>query len=164
PPSPPVEQNAPPPPPAAQVTGTPAPEEQPVPPPERQPPPEPVSPGPNTERVKASPLARKIAEQLGIDLAQVHGTGPGGRIIESDVETFRERGPAAPAPGVPEAPAGGVPAAAVVRTPPAAPTAPAGTVASERPLTPMRKTIARRLTESKQTIPHFYLTADVDVE
>jgi pyruvate dehydrogenase E2 component (dihydrolipoamide acetyltransferase) len=93
--------------------------------------------------VKASPLARKVAAEYGIELAQVHGTGPGGRVVEADVEEFRQRGAPA-APKMPSAAPGGAAAA------------------SERPLSPIRKTIARRLTESKQTIPHFYLTTDVD--
>lgn len=101
-------------------------------------------------RVKASPLAKKVAADHGIDLRAVIGTGPGGRIIEADVEEALRR---APAPSAQPAAAGvasvGIPQ---VNLP-----------GSERPMSPMRKIIAKRLSESKQTIPHFYLTLDVDM-
>jgi pyruvate dehydrogenase E2 component (dihydrolipoamide acetyltransferase) len=85
---------------------------------------------------KASPLARKLAEQRGIDLRTVQGTGPGGRIVERDVEARAVR-----------------------------PVAPAVTpTAGERrePLSLMRATIARRMAESKTTVPHFYVTTEID--
>ena len=116
-------------------------------------------------RVFASPLARRIAAEKGIDLSQVAGSGPHGRIVKVDVEAAK--------PGV-------VTTAAVATTPaPAAATAPAmATGASaetvkkmfadreyvEMPLDGMRKIIAARLTEAKQTIPHFYLRRDVQLD
>jgi pyruvate dehydrogenase E2 component (dihydrolipoamide acetyltransferase) len=99
-------------------------------------------------RVKSSPLARKVAEEHGIDIAALTGTGPGGRIIEADVEDALRRAPST-APAAPAAPA--------------AASAPAAEGGAERRMSPMRKAIARRLTESKQSIPHFYLSIDVDM-
>ncbi len=99
-------------------------------------------------RVAASPLVRKIARERSIDLARVRGTGPHGRIVKRDVEGLAATS-AAPAAS-------------------AAPSAIATRVLGERrppttvKLSQMRKTIARRLTESKQSVPHFYLTIDVD--
>jgi pyruvate dehydrogenase E2 component (dihydrolipoyllysine-residue acetyltransferase) len=98
-------------------------------------------------RVFASPLARRIAVDKGIDLRQVKGTGPGGRIVQKDVEEFS---PAA-APAVT-----GTPAAAEAPRP-------AGKT-EVVPLTKMRAAIAAALQKSKQQIPHFYETIDVDVE
>jgi pyruvate dehydrogenase E2 component (dihydrolipoamide acetyltransferase) len=99
------------------------------------------------ERVKATPLAKKVAVARGIDLAQVRGTGPGGRIVEADVEGAAQQAPTAPSPGRP-----------------ASPTArPAPSPGQIRPLTPMRKTIAQRLTHSKQTVPHFYVSMEIDM-
>jgi pyruvate dehydrogenase E2 component (dihydrolipoamide acetyltransferase) len=96
----------------------------------------------------ASPYVRKVAREKGIDLAGAQGTGPGGRVTPSDLEGMAAR-PTAAAP------------APLAR--PAAPLALPGLAASEaRPLSPMRKTIARRLAESKATVPHFYLSIDVD--
>jgi pyruvate dehydrogenase E2 component (dihydrolipoamide acetyltransferase) len=108
------------------------------------------------ERVVASPLAKRIAEARGIDLALVRGTGPGGRIIKADVEGF--------APGVAAAPA---PAPAVIPALVQTPTAAAiedGAPFTEDKLSNVRKVIARRLTESKQTVPHFYLTIDIRLD
>jgi len=99
-------------------------------------------------RIKASPLARRIAEEKGIDLSSVQGSGPGGRIVKADLE-------AAPA-AAPKAP----PAAAAAATPLAAGEIPHEAVK----LSSMRKTIARRLTEAKQTIPHYYLTVDIQLD
>lgn len=107
----------------------------------------------NGDRVMASPYVRKTARDLGIDLAGTTGTGPGGRIVASDLEALKHE------------PSGG---AALVRSGPAATAmarAPEPSRLAEpevRPLSMMRKTIARRLTESKTTVPHFYLTIDVD--
>lgn len=100
-------------------------------------------------RVFASPLARRIARDAEIDLAQVTGSGPHGRIVKADVEQARAGG-VAKAPPRPAAP----------------PAAPAGITPAyvEIPHTNMRKTIARRLTEAKQTVPHFYLTIDCDID
>ena len=102
-------------------------------------------------RVLASPYVRKVAREKGIDLHGVLGTGTGGRVVAADLESI----PAPAAPGatsLARVPAAQVPAAL-----------PAPVDESEvRPLSPMRKTIARRLTESKATVPHFYLSIDVD--
>jgi pyruvate dehydrogenase E2 component (dihydrolipoamide acetyltransferase) len=99
-------------------------------------------------RIKASPLARRIAEEKGIDLSSVQGSGPAGRIVKADLE-------AAPAKAVASAPAQAA--------------APAPATEAEIPheavkLSSMRKTIARRLTESKQTVPHYYLTVDIQLD
>jgi pyruvate dehydrogenase E2 component (dihydrolipoamide acetyltransferase) len=118
------------------------------------------------ESIKASPLARRMAQERGLDLRQVRGTGPEGRIVKRDVEAALEGGaPAAPAPAAPkEAPA---PAQAPARTPapvvrPPAPAVEEGAYEAV-PLSQMRKTIARRLAQSKFTAPHFYLTMEVDM-
>ena len=101
------------------------------------------------DRLRASPLARRLAAQRGVDLSRLQGSGPGGRIVRIDVERAQAVAPA-PAP---------------VAAPPAA--APAGSGASaftEVPHSSMRRTIARRLAESKSTIPHFYLTVECRME
>jgi pyruvate dehydrogenase E2 component (dihydrolipoamide acetyltransferase) len=112
--------------------------------------------------IKASPLARRIAEEHNIDLRQVQGTGPGGRIVRDDIEDFLEqRGPTgAPAPtaAAPTAPA---PAAQQAPTPAAPEKLPPDTEAV--PLSRVQALIARRLTESKQTIPHFYVSTEIDM-
>ena len=115
-------------------------------------------------RVKASPLAKRIAEEKGINLAQVQGTGPEGRIVKSDVESFvpgNARHPAAPAtPGTqPAAPAPRQHRCSSPRTAPAA----SGDY-EDIPLSQMRKTIARRLSESLFTAPHFYLTMEINMD
>jgi pyruvate dehydrogenase E2 component (dihydrolipoamide acetyltransferase) len=119
------------------------------------------------ERVIASPLAKKLALALKVDLAGLAGTGPGGRIVRADVEAAAGR---VPLPGVLPAPVAAPPApvAAPAAAPIAAPVAavpdaaippPAGAFETVK-LSNMRRTIARRLTESKTTVPHFYLTVD----
>ena len=118
------------------------------------------TPGP-PGRVKISPKARRHARDLGIAIEHIAGTGPGGRIVFSDVEAFAARtAAAAPAP----APAPATPAAPT--TPAAAPAA-AGPgskrVQHRAPLSGLRKVAATRLAESASTIPHFYLTMDVDM-
>ncbi|TMJ20086.1 MAG: pyruvate dehydrogenase complex dihydrolipoamide acetyltransferase [Alphaproteobacteria bacterium] len=103
------------------------------------------------DRVKASPLARRLAEAQGIDLASLTGSGPGGRIVKADVDGAAGKTPrAAAAPSAPSA-------------------APPAVVDTDIPheavkLSNMRKTIARRLTEAKQTIPHIYLTVDIRLD
>ncbi|MCC2668241.1 MAG: 2-oxo acid dehydrogenase subunit [Armatimonadetes bacterium] len=105
----------------------------------------------NGQRVKASPLARKTASALGVDLSGVKGTGPGGRIIAADVSEAKRTG----APTAPAAASAGVALS---------PGVPAANLAGQRkPMSPMRKVIARRLLQSKQTVPHFYLTLDIDM-
>ena len=117
------------------------------------------------ERIKASPLARRIAADAGLDLAAISGTGPYGRIVKRDVESAR----AAPQPvAQPAEAAPGAGAAAPAPTAAAA-TAPAYGPHEDIPfreerLSNMRKTIARRLSESKQTVPHFYLTIDCEID
>lgn len=111
--------------------------------------PMPMPTGSDERRVKASPLARKIAAQSGVDLRVVHGSGPGGRIIRRDVEA---------AAGGAEAAAGGLPAAP-------ARVSPAGRPEYEdRPLTQIRAAIARRMPQSKAPVPHFYVTSEVAME
>jgi len=118
------------------------------------------------DRVKASPLARRLAEQKGIDLSSLTGSGPGGRIVKVDIDG---------ASGKPASAAAPAPASALAAAPAAAPApaavpqvAPAYAV-PEIPrevakLSNMRKTIARRLTESKQNVPHIYLTVDIRLD
>ncbi|HEY6916304.1 MAG TPA: pyruvate dehydrogenase complex dihydrolipoamide acetyltransferase [Allosphingosinicella sp.] len=106
------------------------------------------------DRVKASPLARRIAEQKGIDLSGITGSGPGGRIVKADIEG---------AGGIAARPAAAAPAQAPAIS--SAPVALPGNIPGEVvKLSNMRKTIARRLTESKQTVPHFYLTVDCNLD
>jgi len=110
-------------------------------------------------RIVASPLAKRIAAAKGIDLAAVKGSGPNGRIVRADLDRV-------PAPIAVSAVA---PAAAVAPAPAAAPAAPAavpdfGIPFEAAKLNNVRKTIARRLTEAKQTIPHIYLTVDVRLD
>jgi pyruvate dehydrogenase E2 component (dihydrolipoamide acetyltransferase) len=111
-----------------------------------------------TGAVKASPLARRMAEEHSIDLGQIQGTGPGGRIVRDDIEDFLEQRGAPPAPAAP-APAP-MPAAPPQAAPaPAAPPPDTELVKLSR----VQLLIARRLTESKQTIPHFYVSSEVDM-
>ncbi len=119
-------------------------------------------------RVLASPYVRKVARERGIDLAAAHGSGEHGRILPADLESLKSGGDGgAAAPSAAPSPAPAVPSAstALARTPqPGALTTPSLAQPEVRPLSQMRKAIARRLTLSKQTVPHFYLTIDVDVE
>src|SRR5271157_860638 len=116
-------------------------------------------------RVFASPLARRMAQQAGLDLGAIRGSGPQGRIVKSDIEAALSPGRAAPAPAL--AWTGAVP-----QPMPAGPALSKERVAAlagnpaytERPLNAMRRVIARRLTESKQTVPHFYLTIDCEID
>ena len=108
------------------------------------------------KRVKASPLARRIAEQSGIDLASLKGSGPNGRVVKADLEGAEK----------------GAPRAAQATAPAAAAPTPVASAAAQDfgiphevvKLSGMRKTIARRLTESKQQVPHIYLTVDVQLD
>jgi pyruvate dehydrogenase E2 component (dihydrolipoamide acetyltransferase) len=116
-------------------------------------------------RVFASPIVRKLAGEKGVDLASVTGTGPNGRIVRRDLERRLAASPAAVSPAAvstaPVSPAA-VPAAAVPAVPAPGPAPAAG----DRliPHTPMRRAIARRLTESKRSVPHFYLTAECEAD
>ena len=128
------------------------------------------SPKGDDERIFASPLAKRMAEQAGLDLGQIQGSGPQGRIVKADVEAAVAGGGAKKAAAAPAAtPAKGAPA------PAAAAQRPVGPGARQladllkmpyklEPLTAMRKVIAQRLTESKQTVPHFYLTVDCEID
>ena len=108
------------------------------------------------DRVIASPLAKRMAGQLGVDLGKLSGSGPNGRIVKADVE-------AAAGGVVTPVAAPAAPAAAPVATAPAA-VPDFGIPYEAEKLNNVRKTIARRLTEAKQTIPHIYLTVDVRLD
>ena len=115
------------------------------------------------ERIIASPLAKRIAAERGVDLASVIGTGPGGRIVKDDVEAAAGGAPANAAPVA--APTASAPAkASAVSAAPAAAIPDSGIPHEVVKLSGMRKTIARRLTESKQTVPHIYLTVDIRLD
>ena len=105
----------------------------------------------NGRRLFATPLVRKLARERGIGLESVRGTGPGGRIVRRDLDRL----PAAEPAGAPQPKATPAPVAESSEMP---------TGFTDVPLTPMRKAIARRLTESKTTVPHFYITADCRVD
>ncbi|HEU4798841.1 MAG TPA: dihydrolipoamide acetyltransferase family protein [bacterium] len=111
-----------------------------------------ASPAVDAGRVKASPLAKRMAEERGVDLSGITGTGPDGRVTKEDVEAFLASRPA----GAPAAPA--APAAAPGRAGPQGPE-----YVDETP-SRMRSTIARRMLESKQQVPHFYITAEVGMD
>ncbi|WP_341703238.1 pyruvate dehydrogenase complex dihydrolipoamide acetyltransferase [Ferrovibrio sp.] len=112
------------------------------------------------DRVFASPLARRMAEQAGIDLKAVQGSGPHGRIVKADIEKTPAGTKAAAAPA-----AAGKAAAPVASGPGARQLADLLKMPYRlEPLSGMRRTIARRLTESKQTVPHFYLTIDTEID
>jgi pyruvate dehydrogenase E2 component (dihydrolipoamide acetyltransferase) len=131
-----------------------------------QPPPAapPVQVGGNG-RIFASPLARRMAQQAGLDLDTIRGSGPQGRIVKSDIEAALSPGRAAPAPAPARAPTALQPVQAATVLSKERVAALAGSLPyTERPLTAMRRVIARRLTESKQTVPHFYLTIDCEID
>jgi pyruvate dehydrogenase E2 component (dihydrolipoamide acetyltransferase) len=108
------------------------------------------------DRVKASPLARRLAHAQNIDLAGLQGSGPGGRIVRADIDAAVGKAPAA-------APASGAPA--TMATHQVLPGATEDAIPHEAvKLSNMRKTIARRLTESKQQVPHIYLTVDIQLD
>lgn len=121
---------------------------------------QPAGDGPRAARLFASPLARKLAKDAGLDLTPLTGTGPGGRIVRRDVQAQLAT---LAAPGRVGTPALADPAPARPAAPPAAP-APTADDALDIPHTPMRRAIARRLTESKSTVPHFYLVAECRVD
>ena len=124
--------------------------------------------GSDAPRVIASPLAKRIAADKGIDLATLTGSGPNGRIVKADVEGAKAAAPAAPAaaqsepasapssiPAQAGTPGGGVPPSTLPDF---------GIPHSDEKLSNIRKVIARRLTEAKQTIPHYYLTMDIRLD
>ena len=162
-----------PPPPAPKSEAAPAPKPaaQPAPPPAAAPAAVATAEG---DRVLASPLARRLAEEKGVQLSAVQGSGPHGRVIAADVEGAKPgaAAPAAPATPQPAAAAAPKPAAAPA---PTAPAAKPGTSSIEllgipagsydlKPLNMMRKTVARRLSESFRDIPHFPLTIDLEID
>ena len=124
----------------------------------------PAAPAPASsgDRVKASPLARRIAADKGLDLAALSGSGPNGRIVKADVEGAK--------PGAAPAPKTDAPAPSAAPVPAAAPVEAKAVWYDEsipheiEKLSNIRKTIARRLTESKQQVPHIYLTVDVQLD
>jgi pyruvate dehydrogenase E2 component (dihydrolipoamide acetyltransferase) len=107
-------------------------------------------PSADGERILASPYVRKVARERGIELAGAHGSGEHGRIVPADLDALAK--------------GNGRAEAALVRAAQAPLATPRLAEPESRPLSPMRKTIARRLTQAKQTVPHFYLTIDVDAE
>ena len=118
--------------------------------------------GHDTTRVFASPLARRMAMQAGIDLSGLKGSGPNGRIVRADIEAAKNGGTTAPSPVA--APA---PAAAPVAAPAPVAKAPAPAIAAPHTLVPhttMRKVIAKRLAEARQTIPQFYVSMDIEID
>jgi pyruvate dehydrogenase E2 component (dihydrolipoamide acetyltransferase) len=124
--------------------------------------PEPIT----RERIDASPLARRMAEEARIDIAQVPGTGPGGRVVKRDIEAFLAQlrsQPSRPPTSPVTAPAAALEAGLQVPAQPA-PVRVAGIDHTERELSMMRKTIVRRMVLSKATAPHFYLTTEIDME
>ncbi|WP_372786110.1 pyruvate dehydrogenase complex dihydrolipoamide acetyltransferase [Phenylobacterium sp.] len=156
---------------APKAETAPAPAPAPAPQPAAAPPAQPAAPAPvakaaDGQRIFASPLARRIAEQKGLDLASLKGSGPHGRIVKADVEGAQ--------PGQAKAP-GAAPAAqptAPGQAPPAAPRQvqsleqqgiPAGSY-DLIPLDGMKKTVARRMTESARDVPHFPLTIDLEID
>jgi len=138
----------------AKPAAAPEPAAAPAPPAPATPAPAPAAPtaASSGNRVKASPLARRLAEQNGLDLASLNGSGPKGRVVKADID---------------QALAGGVAKAPAKTTAPAPAATPvdAGEIPHEvEKLSNMRKTIARRLTEAKQTVPHIYLTVDIRLD
>ena len=111
-------------------------------------------------RIFASPLARRMAQQAGLDLSALRGSGPQGRIVKADIEAALTKGRAVPTAATQLPQPAMVPALSRERVVGLAGNAPY----TERPLTAMRRTIARRLTEAKQTVPHFYLTVDCEID
>jgi pyruvate dehydrogenase E2 component (dihydrolipoyllysine-residue acetyltransferase) len=107
-------------------------------------------------RIFASPLAKRIAAEKGLDLSRIKGSGPNGRIVKVDVESAKPGAAPAAAPATAPAP----------RPPPAAGTQPVFVAPGDTrvPHTSIRKVIARRMLESKQTVPHFYLTVDLEID
>jgi pyruvate dehydrogenase E2 component (dihydrolipoyllysine-residue acetyltransferase) len=104
-----------------------------------------------SERIFVSPLARRMARQAGVDLAALKGSGPNGRIVKVDIEAALQKGtPSAPQPAA--------------APPTARPSAPIAAPHKLVPHSSVRRVIARRLTEAKSTIPHFYVSMDVEID
>ena len=122
-----------------------------------------------TGRILASPLAKSIAKEKGINLSQVVGSGDNGRIVQRDVENFQPGTAVAPAPTPAAAPAvvaapAAQPDAAPAVQPAASAPAPAADTYTDTPVSQMRKVIAKRLSESLFTAPHFYLTMEINMD
>ncbi|MFI5022373.1 MAG: pyruvate dehydrogenase complex dihydrolipoamide acetyltransferase [Alphaproteobacteria bacterium] len=113
--------------------------------------------GNGQDRVVASPLARRMAQQAGLDLANLRGSGPHGRIVRTDIEAALAKGAPAPPRAAAAAPGAAARPAPMVELPGSAPY-------QEVPHSTMRKIIARRLTEAKQQQPHFYLSIDCEMD
>ncbi|MFY7896902.1 MAG: dihydrolipoamide acetyltransferase family protein, partial [Phycisphaerales bacterium] len=113
-------------------------------------------------RIFISPLARKIADEAGLDVSRVQGSGPGGRIVRKDVEEAIAAGSAAPRAAAPAAKA--APSAAPAPRPIAVPAASATLAGKLIPVSNMRRVIAQRLSESKSSIPHYQVSFDVDMQ
>ena len=147
----------------APAPAAPAPAPAPAPQPAPEPPPAPAAPAPQAAaggRVLASPLARRMAAEQGLDLSRVTGTGPRGRIVKRDIEGTPAGTAVAAAPG-PAAQAPAAPAPPINRDDPLLGTMPAFEAV---PNSSMRKAIARRLTESARDVPHFNLSMDVGLD
>lgn len=112
-----------------------------------------------TGRIRVSPVARRMADQAGIDLGLIEGTGPGGRIVKDDVEQAIATGAARPAAAAAPTASPGTPAASSI----APATGPARLEAKDVELSMMRKAIATRLTQSIGPVPHFFLTSEIDM-
>jgi pyruvate dehydrogenase E2 component (dihydrolipoamide acetyltransferase) len=125
----------------------------------------PTPPADDGERVKASPLARRIARDAGVDLAGIKGSGPGGRIVKADVE--KAGGGTDEGPGRAEVPAASAPVPAGVGADAAGTGSTAGETAkgttTYQELTRLQQVVARRMSESKATAPHFYLQTEIDM-
>jgi pyruvate dehydrogenase E2 component (dihydrolipoamide acetyltransferase) len=113
------------------------------------------------ERVKSSPMARKKAEEYGLNLSSIKGSGPGGRILSDDVEAAKASGGAAPAAPAPAQAA--QPETQPAPQPQTQPQAAASGDYEEKELSRVRQVVARRMTESKQQAPHIYLTTEIDM-
>ncbi|MDE3078052.1 MAG: 2-oxo acid dehydrogenase subunit E2, partial [Chloroflexota bacterium] len=140
--------------PSAHVAAAPAAPEKPA---AAGPPPAPPSaaPEPAAEEaggLRASPMARRVARELGVDLAGVRGSGPMGRIQREDVEAVLKQAAIA------------APPAAAPPPPPAVPRTPALVEAEAVPMTRIQQTIARRMVEAKTTVPHFYVSMEADMQ
>ena len=127
-----------------------------------------AAPATSGDRVVASPLARRLASQNGLDLSAIGGSGPNGRVVKRDIESAIASGGAKAAPraaaSAPSSAAAGQPMPAGAGPDPRKIAAQLDMAYEEIPANNMRKTIARRLVEAKQTVPHFYLTVDIELD
>lgn len=114
------------------------------------------------DRVVASPLARRMAQQAGVDLAGLKGSGPNGRIVKADVEAASQSG--APKAVLPAALPSPAPAPSATPVPAKAPVPAITAPHTSVPNSSMRKVIARRLSEAKATVPHFYVSMDIEID